>query len=58
LKLDGVRIKLPYDEYADKVKQVVVGGRRLYEVAEVVKSRLHNYILVKLLPESMVGTAI
>ena len=58
LKLDGVRIKLPYDEYADKVKKVVVGGRRLYEIAEVVKSRLHNYILVKLLPESMVGTAI
>ncbi|MBC7113286.1 MAG: methanogenesis marker 7 protein [Candidatus Methanomethyliales bacterium] len=52
LKVDGLRIKLPYDDYKDKVASVVVDGRRLGEVSRITKSLMRNYILVRILPES------
>lgn len=52
LKVDGVRIKLPYNEYKAKVASVVVDGKRLDEVSHITRSLMRDYILVKILPES------
>ncbi|MDD1775946.1 MAG: methanogenesis marker 7 protein [Candidatus Methanomethylicus sp.] len=53
LKIDGLRIKLPFDDYRERVAAVVVEGRKLSDVATIKKSLMRNYILVKMLPESM-----
>lgn len=53
LKIDGVRVKLPYDEYKEKIAGVEVENRRLSEVAVIRRSLMRNYILVKVLPQSM-----
>ncbi len=52
LKVDGLRIKLPYDDYKDRVASVVVDGKRLGEVSRITKSLMRDYILVRILPES------
>ncbi|MCX8181969.1 MAG: methanogenesis marker 7 protein [Candidatus Methanomethyliaceae archaeon] len=52
LKVDGVRIKLPYDEYKEKVASVVVEGKKLNEVSRITRSQMRDYILVKILSES------
>ncbi|MEM4203857.1 MAG: methyl-coenzyme M reductase family protein, partial [Candidatus Methanomethylicaceae archaeon] len=52
LKVDGVRIKLPYDEYKEKVASVVVEGKRLDELSRITRSQMRDYILVRILPES------
>jgi putative methanogenesis marker protein 7 len=56
LKVDGLRVKLPFDEYHAKVEGVTVEGRRLGDVASVRKSQMRDYILIRMLPESMFVT--
>lgn len=51
-QLDGVRVKLPYDEFRDKIAEVDVEGRRLGDIAEIKKSKMYDHILVKILPET------
>ena len=51
-QLDGVRVKLNYDSYADKIADVVIDGRKLSEIAEIKKSKMYDYILVKINSES------
>ena len=51
-QLDGVRVKLNYDEYADAIANVVIDGKKLSEVAEIKKSFMYDYILVKINSES------
>ena len=53
LKIDGVRVKLPYDDYRDKISAVVVDGRKLGDMAVIKKSLMRDYVIVKMLPESM-----
>jgi putative methanogenesis marker protein 7 len=53
LKVDGVRVKLPFDEYREKIEGVMVEGRRLSGLATVTKSQMRDYILIRVLPESM-----
>jgi putative methanogenesis marker protein 7 len=53
LKVDGVRIKLPYDDYHEKVEGIKVEGRKLGDIAKISKSLMRDYILVRVLPESM-----
>lgn len=53
-QLDGVRVKLNYDEYKDEIAEVKVDDYRLGDVSEIKKSKMYNYILVKLLPESSI----
>jgi len=53
LKVDGVRIKLPYDEYHDKVAGITLDGKRLGDLAVVKRSLMRDYTLVRVLPESM-----
>lgn len=53
VQMAGLRVKLPYDTFADKVKKVAIeDGIALGEVAEVLPSRMRDYIVVKVLPFS------
>ncbi len=56
LKVDGLRVKLPFDEYHGRIEDVMVEGRRLGDVASVRKSQMRDYILIRMLPESMFAT--
>ena len=47
-QLDGVRVKLNYDKYADLIADVVIDGKKLSELAEIKKSFMYDYILVKI----------
>ena len=51
-QLDGVRVKLNYDKYADTIADVIIDGRKLSEIAEIKKSKMYDYILVKINSES------
>lgn len=51
-QLDGVRVKLPYDEFHEEIAEVDVEGYRLGDIAEIKKSKMYDHILVKILPES------
>ena len=51
-QLDGVRVKLNYDKYADLIADVVIDGKKLSELAEIKKSFIYDYILVKINSES------
>jgi putative methanogenesis marker protein 7 len=53
-QLDGVRVKLNYDEHKDEIAEVKVDEYRLGDVSEIKKSMMYDYILVKLLPESSI----
>jgi putative methanogenesis marker protein 7 len=56
LNLDGLRIKLPFEEYHEAVAGVKFDeGVTLGEIAKVVPSRMKNYILVRILPMSETG---
>ena len=52
VKLDGVRIKLPYDLFADKIRAIKIGNTLLGEIAYINKSVIKDQILVKLRPQS------
>lgn len=56
LKVNGVRVKLDYDEFVDNVRKVSIGNRKLDEIADIRRSIMRNHILVSILPESLVGT--
>ena len=53
-QLDGLRIKLPYDEYHEKIADVEVEGYRLGDISEIKRSKMYNNILLKILPESSI----
>jgi putative methanogenesis marker protein 7 len=55
LKIDGVRVKVNYDEYFEKIKDVKIYGRKLGEIADIKRSVVKDFILVKILPESITG---
>ena len=53
VQMEGLRVKLPYDTFADQIRKVEIeDGITLGDVAEVVPSRMRDYILVKILPFS------
>ena len=59
VQMAGLRVKLPYDTYAEELRRLELeGGIRLGDVAEVVPSRMRDYILVKILPFSETNTVI
>jgi len=56
LNLNGVRVKLPYQHYKDKMAAVTFDeGVKLGEVATIRPSRMKDYILVRILPSSETG---
>ena len=53
-QLRGVRVKLKYDDYHKEIEDVMVSDRRLGDISEVVKSKMYDYTLVKLLSETSI----
>jgi len=53
-QLDGLRIKMDYDKYKDKIANVKVGNYILKDIAYITRSMMKNYILVKIKPKSEV----
>jgi len=59
LQLDGLRVKLPYDEYHEHLENLEFDeGPILSEIARVMPSKMKNYILIKIQHESEVGFVI
>lgn len=56
LKVDGVRVELDYKKFVNKIGNIDIGNRKLREIAEIKASVMRRHILVKILPESVVGT--
>ncbi|WP_409200494.1 methanogenesis marker 7 protein [Methanobrevibacter sp. DSM 116169] len=51
-QLDGVRVKLDYDKYHEDIENVVVDNKKLKDIADIKKSLMYDYILVKIYNES------
>lgn len=53
VQMQGLRVKLPYDSFAEILKKMEIeDGITLGDVAEVLPSRMRDYILVRILPFS------
>jgi putative methanogenesis marker protein 7 len=53
VQLNGLRLKLSYPEYAQKVRDLVIEGEvKVGDVADVLPSRMRNYILIRIRPLS------
>ncbi len=59
LQMNGVRVKLPYEEYHEQIENIkFVEGVTMKEVARVLPSKMRNFILIKALPKSETGFSI
>jgi putative methanogenesis marker protein 7 len=59
LQLNGLRIKVPYDEYAERILNVRFDeGIYMREVATLHRSRMKDYIIQRILPKSETGFVI
>jgi len=59
VQMAGLRVKLPYDTYAGVLKKTEIeDGITIGDIADVVPSRMRDYILVKILPFSSTNTVI
>ena len=47
-QLEGVRVKIDYDKYHELIENIVVDGKKLSEIADIKKSKMYDYILVKI----------
>jgi methyl coenzyme M reductase subunit C-like uncharacterized protein (methanogenesis marker protein 7) len=53
VQMKGLRVKLPYDTYAGAIRAVEIGeGITIGDVADVLPSRMRDYILVRVKPFS------
>ena len=53
VQLTGLRVKLSYEEYAQRIRDLVIEGDiTVGDVADVLPSRMHNYILIRIRPLS------
>jgi putative methanogenesis marker protein 7 len=53
VQMTGLRVKLPYDTFAQVLKDIPLeGGVTIGEVADIVPSRMRDYILVRIRPFS------
>ncbi|MHA1652046.1 MAG: methanogenesis marker 7 protein [Candidatus Helarchaeota archaeon] len=55
-KIRGVRVKLPYSQFREKIGNVRIGDYLLKEIADIKKSNFRDYILVQLLSQSQIHT--
>ncbi|MDO8869148.1 MAG: methanogenesis marker 7 protein [Methanobacteriaceae archaeon] len=53
-QLDGVRVKLNYEQYHEQIRQVKINKYYLDDISEISRSKMYDYILVKLLSESSI----
>ena len=55
-QMEGLRVKLPYEFYADDLRALeVADGVTLGDIADVLPSRMRNYILIRIKPFSETG---
>lgn len=52
LQLDGLRVKLDYDTYHEIIENVEIKGHVLKDIADITKSKMYDYILIKIHTES------
>jgi putative methanogenesis marker protein 7 len=53
VQMTGLRVKLPYDTFAQVLKDIPLeGGVTIGEVADIIPSRMRDYILVRIRPFS------
>lgn len=53
VQLTGLRVKLSYEEYAQRIRDLVIEGDiTVGDVADVLPSRMRNYILIRIRPLS------
>ncbi len=58
-QLTGLRVKLPYDQYASRIRALNVGdGVTIGDIADLLPSRMRNYILVRIKPCSETGVMV
>ncbi|WP_457611959.1 methanogenesis marker 7 protein [Methanocaldococcus sp.] len=53
-QLDGLRVKLDYDKFHKKIENVKVKNYILKDIANIKRSEMKNYILIKIKPKSEV----
>jgi putative methanogenesis marker protein 7 len=59
VQMDGVRIKLPYEKYHEKISAVVIEDEvTIGDVVRLTPSKMQDYILAKILPMSETGIMI
>jgi putative methanogenesis marker protein 7 len=59
VQMAGLRVKLPYDSFAPDLRKIEIeDGITLGDVADVVPSRMRDYILVRILPFSETNTVV
>ncbi len=59
LQLMGARVKLSYPQYKEVIENITFEeGVTLREIAEVLPSRVRDYILIRILPKSVTGFVI
>lgn len=59
LQMNGARVKLPYEEYHEMIENLkFVEGVTMKEVANVLPSKMRNFILIKAKPKSETGFVI
>ncbi|MEI8330754.1 MAG: methanogenesis marker 7 protein [Methanomicrobiales archaeon] len=59
VQMTGLRVKLPYDTFAPELRRMEIeDGITLGDIAEVVPSRMRDYIIVRVLPFSETNTVI
>jgi len=59
VQMTGLRVKLPYDTFAGDLRKIEIeDGITLGDVAEILPSRMRDYILVRILPFSETNTVI
>ena len=59
VQMAGLRVKLPYDTFESELRRMEIeDGITLGDIAEVVPSRMRDYILVKVLPFSETNTVL
>ena len=59
VQMAGLRVKLPYDQYSSKLREVELEeGVRLGDLADVLPSRMRDYIHVRVRPFSETNTVV
>ncbi|KUG19472.1 hypothetical protein ASZ90_010795 [hydrocarbon metagenome] len=59
VQMTGVRVKLPYDDYAPEFRALEIqDGVAIGDIAEVLPSRMRNYIIIRIKPYSETGVMV
>jgi putative methanogenesis marker protein 7 len=54
-QIRGLRVKLPFPQFQEKIANVKIGEYLLREIATIAPSNFRKYILVKFLPQSQIA---